>query len=205
MRKLDRFNWIARSYDSLVRFAFGDQLYRAQLYFVNEINNNDRVLIIGGGSGKFLRDLLKMKPGIDVVYVEASSKMIGLAQKVTQSKVTFIHGTEDDIPAQLFDVVITNFFLDLFTEDEISPVVKKISSNLRVSGKWLITDFEKTEKFSHQLVLWLMYRFFRVTGSIDAKGLAQWRPVLAAANLTLQNAKSFSDGFVSTSVFVKND
>ena len=205
MNKLNRFNWIARSYDNLVRVVFGDVLHRAQMHFVNEINEADKVLIIGGGSGKFLHNLLKMKSGIDVVYVEASSEMIALArqQVADVGRVCFIHGTEDDIPSQPFDVVITNFFLDLFTEDQIYPVIKKISRNLRVNGKWLMTDFENTKEVSHRVVLSLMYQFFRITGSIDAKRLAKWRPVFVIEKLRLEEQEFFRNGFVTTSVFVK--
>ncbi|HEY0742890.1 MAG TPA: class I SAM-dependent methyltransferase [Chryseosolibacter sp.] len=205
MSKLNRFNWIARSYDRLVNIVFGQTLNNAQMHFMNEIGPTDSVLIIGGGTGKFLRDLLKMKSEIRIVYVEASSEMINLAKQQigNASNMSFIHGTEENIPAQLFDVVITNFFLDLFTDDKLGKVIKTVSAHLRVGGKWFVSDFEKTGKLSHRILLSLMYLFFHVTGSIDAKRLTDWRPLFESENLILEKQQSVRDGFVSASVFVK--
>lgn len=205
MNKLNRFNWIARSYDELVKLVFGDTLHQAEMHFVNEIGSNQSVLILGGGSGKFLSALLRTKPAIQVTYIEASSEMIALAKTKVDAttRVEFVHGTEQAIPSQEFDVVITNFFLDLFQQQQVESLVGIVSKHLKVNGKWLVTDFEKSSKLSHRVLLSLMYLFFTVSGSIDAKTLPKWRPVFQSAGLKLRQEKLFRDGFVSTTVFSK--
>jgi ubiquinone/menaquinone biosynthesis C-methylase UbiE len=206
MNYLNRFNWIARNYDKLVNVFFGKTLHQAQMNFVSEIGAADKVLILGGGSGKFLKDLLAIRPSIAITYIEASSEMIMLAKgqiKEENPKVKFIHGTQDHIPLEQFDAVITNFFLDLFREDEMRTLVDTISKKLNANGKWFVADFENTQKFSHRFLLWFMYLFFRSTGSIETRHLPEWRLFFKDEGLKLKAEKFFNDGFVSASVFVK--
>jgi ubiquinone/menaquinone biosynthesis C-methylase UbiE len=205
MNALNRFNWIAPRYDQLVGLMFGGTLHRAQLHFISAIGPRDSVLILGGGSGKFLNDLLAIRPMIAVTYIEASSEMIRLTRKTLHPKknVTLIHGTENDIPEGPYDVVITNFFLDLFTNTGVEKLIKMVLEKLDVNGKWLVTDFENTKKISHRILLSLMYFFFRASGSISVKRLPEWFQLFMSAGLESRAEKTFKDGFVSARIFVR--
>lgn len=205
MSALNRFNWIAPRYDRLVHLIFGGTLHRAQLHFISAIGPRDRVLILGGGSGKLLNELLIIRPLIAVTYIEASSEMIRLTrQNIHQNpNVIFIHGTQNDIPEGRYDVVITNFFLDLFTNVGVETLIKIVLEKFDVNGKWLVTDFENTNKISHRILLSLMYFFFRAIGSISVKRLPEWLPVFMKAGLELKAEKMFNDGFVSARIFVR--
>lgn len=206
MNSLNRFNWIARSYDSLVEIVFGEQLLEAQLHFLSFIKSGDRVLIMGGGSGKFLERLIKLNSDVQILYVEASSEMISMSRKSVPAEldITFLHGTQDDIrPDCEFDVVITNFFLDLFSDDELNRVISKVSSHLRPSGIWLVTDFRRDGKLQHQILLKLMYLFFRLTGSIRVTTLPRWRETIASGGFRFLDEKLFVKEFVSSVVAKK--
>lgn len=207
MSKLNRFNWIAPGYDKLVKLVFGETLHEAQLYFVNEIGSSDHVLILGGGSGEFLSSLLKARPLIHVTYIEASSEMLAMAKAKMDgiANVTFVHGTEDEIPPQQFDVVITNFVLDVFQQNQVESFVAVVKNILKANGKWLVTDFENTSKLSHRILLRLMYLFFKISGSIDARRLPMWRSAFNKAGLKLKKQQFFRNGFVSTGVFSKQN
>lgn len=206
MKTLNRFNWIARHYDNLVSLIFGKTLHHAQMHFVSQIGATDAILILGGGTGNFLMDLLTSKPLITVTYIEASSEMIRLTKRKVDGNpgLTFIHGTEHHIPDQQFDVIVTNFFLDVFPDNELQPLVDTISKNLRVNGKWFVTDFENSPKSTHKFLLSLMYLFFGVTRSLDARRLPAWRSLLENKGMKLKAEKFFNDGFISASVFVKD-
>jgi tRNA (cmo5U34)-methyltransferase len=205
MSSLDKFNWIAGNYDRLVNVVFGKTLLHAQLRFVAELGEKDKVLILGGGTGNFLKELQVRRPSLVITYVEASSEMIKLAKRSIGdiSNVFFIHGTQEQIPDQTFDAIITNFFLDLFPENEIEPLVKSISKHLAPNGKWFVTDFENTQKFSDKLLLRVMYRFFRITESIKATSLPEWRSSFKNQGLVLKQEEYFRNSFVCASVFSK--
>ncbi len=112
--RLNGFDAVAGIYDGLARLVYGKSLHAAQAQFLPVIPSDAKVLIIGGGTGWLLHELLLLNTGCQVWYVEASAKMIVAAQKKigNDARVHFIHGTEAAIPEEVvFDVVITNFFL----------------------------------------------------------------------------------------------
>jgi tRNA (cmo5U34)-methyltransferase len=200
--QLNTFNWIAPFYDRLASVVFGSTLFRAQLAFIDSIENGDAVLILGGGSGKFLETLIQRKPLVSVCYIEASEKMLRQAKTRagTNHSVNFIHGTEDTIPDLKFNVVITNFFLDLFPEKELENVVDKISARLVPGGKWIVTDFEKSSRMEHRFLLWLMYSFFRASRSIRTTKLPDWRIIVGKRNLYTIEDATFKNGFVKSTL-----
>src|SRR5579872_6146211 len=118
---LNEFDGISTIYDQLSQLVFGENLVESQKTFLKKIPNQSTILILGGGTGWILVELLKAQPNCEVWYIEASQKMISLSKEKTKSdnRVHFIHGTEDQIPDVKFDVVITNFYLDLFDDDSI--------------------------------------------------------------------------------------
>jgi ubiquinone/menaquinone biosynthesis C-methylase UbiE len=170
------FDFIAPAYDQLARLVFGKSIVESQLYFLNAIPEDASVLILGGGTGWLLEELITRKPNCSVCYIEASSKMLTLTnQRKFNEKMTFIHGTENDIPSRFkYDVVITNFYLDLFSEKKLDDVVKKITAHVSATGMWIATDFVDGKKWWHRLMLKVMYQFFCFTSGVEASTLPTW-------------------------------
>ena len=83
------FNFIAPFYDVLARIVFGNAILKAQTTHLSEINENDQVLILGGGTGKLLEHI----PFCDRVdYVEKSEKMIRIAKRrLVNRSVNFVN------------------------------------------------------------------------------------------------------------------
>ncbi len=198
------FNTLAPVYSRLVRVIFGNSLQQAQLHFVSHIHPTDRVLILGGGDGTFLKALLARYPELHVDYIDLSPRMIALAkQKVLPTaNVTFITGSENDIPGTTYSVVITHFYLDLFSETTLPTVIEKINAKLRPGARWLAADFVN-ETWWHDLMLWVMYRFFRLTTGIEAKRLPNWQRWLTTAAGKKMIHKKFYRGFVTTMLFYR--
>jgi tRNA (cmo5U34)-methyltransferase len=205
MRSLDRFNKIAGVYDVLTRTAFGKSLYEAQIFFLSSIPRSSKVLILGGGTGWLLRALLDVNPSCHVWYIEASSSMIELARKKISEaqghQVHFIHGTENDIPdGMMYDAVVTHFFLDLFPVSLLDGVIGKILEHIRPEAVWLVSDFVYRDKWWQKVMLWLMYLFFRLTCSIDARQLPLWEQRLALHGLDEVKTEPFFGSFIRSIV-----
>lgn len=196
------FDRLAPVYDYLSRIVFGKSLPYAQQYFLTSIRADDRILILGGGSGDFLRSVLKHQPSVVIDYIDISEKMIRLAREKTQnpSTVNFIVGTEQNIPDSRYSVVITNFYLDLFSDNTLQYVVQKIKAHLQPGGQWLVTDFVN-EKWWHQMMLGVMYRFFRIITHIEATHLPQWTQCLIKNGATQIDSKRFYGGFIEAKVY----
>jgi tRNA (cmo5U34)-methyltransferase len=204
MAALNGFDSIAKIYDRLARIVFGRSIKKAQLHFINQIPVDADILILGGGTGWILNEILKINPHTRIWYVEASAEMISLSRKSVKGhgNIYFVHGTEDDIPsAQNFDVVVTNFYLDLFTNKKLHEVVGKILLRLKKDFKWIATDFVDEGKWWQRIMLKLMYCFFAITAKIDSKQLPDWIRILQKNGLHLISSKSFYAGFIKTSIF----
>lgn len=196
------FDRLAPFYNTVSGIVFGKTLQQSQEYFLNILKPDDRVLVLGGGSGDFLHMLLKLQPAIPVDYIDLSPKMIELARKKTfnPANVNFIVGTEQDIPNTSYSVVITNFYLDLFSDKKLKSIIEKIKGHLHPHARWLATDFV-SEKWWHKIMLWVMYRFFNVTTGIEARQLPDWQQHLARTIGGNPIQRKFYQGFITTAVF----
>jgi ubiquinone/menaquinone biosynthesis C-methylase UbiE len=179
----NNYNSIAGSYDTLSRIVFQRSIIKAQQYLIEFITDNNKVLLIGGGTGWILEEISKMKrQNISVVYVEKSSKMIELSKKRNYKniKVDFIQAAIETYKTdERFDVIITPFLFDNFIEKRIQYVFKKLDELLKQKGFWLYADFvnDKTNKKAwQQYLLKTMYLFFRLTAKIETQELIDMRP-----------------------------
>ena len=208
MKALDGFNSVSGYYDTLKRIVFGNAILASQLHFLPRVSQATNILILGGGTGEMLVPLVRGNPGSRIWYVEASSGMISIARRAMTPRqklnVRFIHGTQDDIPADIFfDGIITSFFLDLFDDSAVLAIAHNLRNRMARGGVWLATDFVKTGVWWQRCLLWVMYRFFRIACKIEANTLPSWEVQLQAAGLVRTDCQTFYRDFISTCVFVK--
>jgi tRNA (cmo5U34)-methyltransferase len=201
---MNNFDSVAPFYDSLSKLIFGNAIKQAQTAYLSEIMQRDNVLMLGGGTGWLLRELFVVNPSCKVWYIDASAKMIALSKKAivnSNHKIVFIHGTEDSIPPDIkFDVIITNFYLDLFPRESCNKVIHKIGSALHAGGIWLISDFVNTTWW-HGVMLHIMYRFFRLMCGIESNSLTCWKILLEENGFAEGKNRKFFGGFIKSAVF----
>ena len=204
------FDRVAPFYDSLARLVFGDALQRAQLAALAGLPpGRPRVLIIGGGSGWVLGEVLQRRPDARVLYLEASAMMLAksratLLQTAPQhaGQVEFRLGTERDLrPDESFDVIITFFFLDLFEPNRLQAILSALNRVRRPGAPWLLADFRPDQTLWQRLLLRTMYRFFRLTTGISGRDMPDLHPELRDLGLQLQQQRLFFRGMVEASVF----
>jgi tRNA (cmo5U34)-methyltransferase len=205
---LNGFNPIAGFYDRLARFVFGKAIVNAQTHFLGELLQCQNVLVLGGGTGWIAEEILKVNPAINITYIDASDKMIQFAEKrlnALSQNISLIHGTQQSIPDDVFyDAVITNFFLDLFPEGELEIVVNQICNSVKPGTLWLVCDFENQEKIWQEMLLRVMYQFFRATTGVSAKKLPGWRSMLKSKYCVETHCRGFYHGFIQAVVFRLN-
>ena len=201
---MNGFDRLAPMYDCLVRIVFGQSMVEAQTAFLHVVEQGSQVLILGGGTGWILVELLNRQPECEVWYVESSSRMIDIARKKCNHhhhRVYFILGTEQSVPSRQFDVVIMNFFLDLFTEEHIIHLLENVKRHTVLSGVWLITDFEHQGKWWQSQLLKAMILFFRVVCTIEARVLPDIKTILASTGVRQRRGSSFFHGFITSGVY----
>lgn len=199
------FDLIAPLYDALSRVVFSRSLERAQRVFLPKTPLNSTVLLIGGGTGFLLAELLTQCQPRHVLFLEASAKMLTRARRRVQDhplagRVEFRHGTESNLRSgDVFGVIIIPFVLDLFPEAMLKfrflpPLIRATAPG----GSWLVTDFVYSSCLHHRLVLKTMYRFFGLVSGIEARQLPDWRRMLAEVGLVSDKQQIMAGGQVQT-------
>lgn len=195
------FDRIAWFYDPLARFVFGRYMLESQTHFLGRISPGSSVLIVGGGTGWILDEVFARATNCEVCYVESSEEMLRKARRRGRSgKVHFIHGSWKNLPAQQFDVVVTNYFLDLFADQTLMEVIRVIGDALNERGMWLVTDFTRSGKW-HAAMLAAMYLFFRLLCRIEASSLPAWEEAMAHAGFRPAGNKLTYGGFMKSVLF----
>jgi ubiquinone/menaquinone biosynthesis C-methylase UbiE len=207
--RLNTFNGIAPFYDTIKRVVFGSEIYRSQIHFIGRLAGCDNLLMIGGGSGEILSLIQHLNPGCRIWYVEASSRMLSMAASRISTEgsdhITFIHGTETSLPAEIrFDAVITNFFLDLFPDDRLASISRMIYSRLQPGGIWLVSDFVDGSNWWQKLLLRSMYSFFAAACGIQARTLPALEKQVCSAGMLERDSKLFYGGFIKCTVYIKD-
>jgi trans-aconitate methyltransferase len=208
-KPLDDFDWLANYYDSLTGLVFGNALKHSERHFLHLLPQRSTVLIIGGGTGQVLRHIFSRDPTCRVWFIEASGKMLSHAMRNVPpqhtDQVQFMHGTEASIDRDLkFDVIITNFYLDLYPDKELLDVCTILNEKLNENGLWLASDFTDGGKWWQRLMLSVMYRFFVSTCRITARRLPDWEKVFDHIDLTRLDEAFFYHGFIKCAVFKKS-
>ena len=197
------FNSIAPLYDTLSSLIFGKSIRSAQTQFLHYIRPESKVLLLGGGTGWIITEVLSVNPGCKVWYIEASAKMLELSKKHLSEtdNVVIIYGTEDSIPDNvIFDAVITNFYLDLFSSDDCRRLVGKIATRINAKGVWLVSDFQNTTWWQSAM-LNMMYGFFKIVAKVRTQSLPQWREVFIERGFMEEPVRTFYANFIRSSVF----
>jgi len=201
------YNNSAWFYDRLSRIVYGKTLVNAQVYLLKHVPANSRVLIAGGGTGWILEELSNIHPtGLSITYVEIAEHMMALSQKrnIASNKVTFINDAIENVILPVdFDVVITPFLFDNFTEQTLVKVFDHIQPLLKKDGLWLNTDFQLTGKWWQQVLLKTMFLFFKVICGIEASRLPAIGKRFAEAGYKVVDRKTFFGDFIVSEGYTK--
>lgn len=208
------FDTVAPWYETLERLAFGDDLQRCRIAALGEIAAPQRALVVGDGNGRFLCELLRYDPDVEVDCVDGSGRMLQLAQQRVEEvldghaeRVRFLNKdiTSWRVPERRYDLIVTNFFLDCFSERSLIGVIRNLGSGATEDATWLVSEFCVPEKgmarFRARGWLAAMYFFFRVAARIEATELIDPTPFISAEGFGVVRRRFFRDGMLKAEVW----
>ena len=194
-------------YEGLSKLIFGNTHVKAQNHFLNQIPLNSNILVIGGGTGQILESISQIHPsGLHIAYVEISPKMMELSRKrnIAQNKVEFITSDIASITFTLkFDVVITAFLFDNFSDESLAKVFPQINEWVKPNGLWFDTDFQLTGSFWQKLMLKSMYLFFGLMKAVEVNSLPNAPGLFARHSYSVLDLKEFYGRFIYTRLYKK--
>ncbi|ARS36227.1 class I SAM-dependent methyltransferase [Pontibacter actiniarum] len=205
------FTRVASFYDALARLVYGSALEQAQGALLPFLPRQARVLVIGGGSGWLLEQLLVTGKQLEILYLDAAPAMLERAQKRYRAfgqahacRVSFRLGTEQALqPQEQFDVIFTPFLLDLFPPLRLRRLMSRLSAALAYQGLWLFADFWPVRQpppwWQRQLAR-SMYLFFGLISGIKAKQFPSYGRHFSALGFQEKYSRAFFRGMVQAKV-----
>lgn len=199
----------ARFYDPLSRLVFGRAQVNAQIYLLQLIKAQSRVLIVGGGTGWILEEISELHPtGLTIAYVEVSGPMMDLSKKRNcgNNTVEFIQQPIEEVNlVQPFDVVITSFLFDNFTQASSEKLIVQIDRLLIPGSIWLFTDFQLTGKWWQRPFLKAMYLFFSAVGRMETSVLPDPASCFNLLGYNKIAEKEFFGNFIISTAYQKTN
>ena len=209
------FDTLAPIYRPLEAVLAGGVLQLCRTSFLAESVDRRRALILGEGPGRFLVELLRINPSIEVTCVERSPAMIHEARCRLRREgldVSRIDFQQTDAltwePARReFDLIVTHFFLDCFRSQELGALVTKVASAAAAEARWLLGDYCSPDRGWQRMrarsIHAAMYAFFRATTGLSAKRLTPPDDYFRMAGFRLQNRRLFNLGLIHSDLWVK--
>ncbi len=200
------YRWLAPFYYPLSRMFFGRALYHSQIALIPHLPSEGRGLFIGGGNGEMLNELF-LRTNLEVTYIEKTAQMIDQCRKLLRpefrSRITFIQGTEKDIPQKQFDLIFTFYFLDLFPPADCKQLIRQLHAHLKSEGHWYLADFAIPIKLKHRLLVKLMLHFLRITTGLQTTKIYDYRKMISRESYRLAEEQMFFSGLLFSSLFRK--
>lgn len=192
----------------MAKLVFMGKIRKAQREFINVIKDDSKVLIIGGGTGWILEDIMKTATP-SITYIEASIKMVARAEKrkYPNGQIEFINEAYTGQNLGEFDFIMTPFFLDLFEGEDLKKMMYSINNALKTNGYWLFTDFnqeiELQKRSWKRKLLRILFWFFRSTCNITSKQLGDFGSIFNQLGMQRTGRKYFFSKMIEASCYQK--
>ncbi len=190
----------------------GSLLQRARTTWLDGLVDRRGVLSAGEGHGKFASAFVNRFPDAQLTCVEASSRMLERARRRTSSSGTPVQWNHAALPAwslppRSFDAVVTCFFLDCFTREQLRAVVAALAASATDDAAWLVVDFAVPERgIAHgraRAIHAVMYGFFRAATQLPARRLTPPDEFLRGHRFQLAGRREFSWGLLRADLWLR--
>jgi SAM-dependent methyltransferase len=205
------FSRVARAYRWMEYFSFGTLLEKTRFLRIRDLLQAKRVLILGDGDGRFLARLLEARPEVDIDSVDFSPGMIRLAKlRVGAVAAKRVASHEADAvlwkPSQgCYDAIVTHFFLDCLSTDDIEKLVAQLKPHLSPGGLWINSDFAVPARGWMRLpslfIVRALYAAFFLLAGLRIQKLPDDVSALASAGLTLEHRDTLAGGLLKSEVW----
>jgi ubiquinone/menaquinone biosynthesis C-methylase UbiE len=205
------FDRLAPWYDGLTRLLFGRTLHRSQTGMLDRVEPKQRILLVGGGTGRLLAALCHRFPGVPVDAVDISQQMLQRSRHrlpaAAVENVCFIHF---DIcqwaPPERYDLIVTPYLLDCLADSTNVAICSRLSRALDEGGHWLLCDFDVPPPslpmhVPARFLIAGLYLFFRLTCSLAARRLPDFERAFAAASLQKISERRYWGGLMKSRLY----
>lgn len=191
------FNRIARPYRWLEYLTLGRALEHARFRFLPQIAAQRSALVLGDGDGRFLDRLLRHNSALVADAIDDSSAMLQLLrQRAEHHPLLALHHADALTfipPRSDYDLVVSHFFLDCFTDADLAILVPRIAAHTQPNALWVVSEFQIPANrlaLPAKLFIRALYLAFRVLTGLRPTKLPDYATALEKAGFqrTAQHA-----------------
>ncbi len=207
-------DFIAPWYRWLEYLTFGPALQRRRIEYIDDVAGARNVLILGDGDGRFTAEFLKRNPDAFVDSIDVSQVMVRLAQrrirksKLNSKRVRFF--IADALNAHLsgsYDLVVSHYFLDCLTTDEVETLVERVSHVTSPGARWLVSEFRVPKRGFRRaaalLVIKALYVGFRMLTKLRSNRLPAYAVPLESSGFRLIRRQLATGGLLVSELWNK--
>jgi hypothetical protein len=207
-------DFIAPYYQTLEYASFGKALERSRWAFLSAAAISRNAILCGGGDGRFLARLLRANSEVRVDFVDLSPCMVELAERrltamgrAFRSRVRFYVADlrTFEPPQSAYDLIVTHFFLDCFTDTEVAGLAVQLASWAAPQAQWIVSEFEQAPGriagFWTRLAIRALYAAFRVSADLRVTRLPRYEQALRSAGFYLQRREQALGGLLGSSLW----
>ncbi len=203
------FDRIARSYALLEKLTFGYALANRRLHFLDQTSSARKALVIGDGDGRFLAAMLAQNRQLSVDSVDISAEMLRLQSlRSGQSQRLMLHQADARCftpPSDSYDLIVTHFFLDCFTQPELDSLVARLTLHAAPNARWLLSEFATPQRgvarlLAHALIPTL-YLVFRILTGLRVTQIPEHAAAFRAAGFRRVQAHTTLGGILRSELW----
>ena len=149
------FDRLAKVYRWMEYFSFGKVLERCRFFFLDRCANARRALVLGDGDGRFTQRLMQQNSTVEIDAADASPRMLqALRERVDalgpqpSARLRTLHCDLRTYTPESrgYDLVVSHFFLDCLTDDDVSALVERLLPALTEDAIWVVSEFSIPKK-----------------------------------------------------------
>jgi hypothetical protein len=192
------FDALAPIYRWMEWASFGPCLWLCRCAFLPEMLSRQRALVIGDGDGRFTARLLQDNQAICVDAVDGSAAMLRALEERSKThtarlQTECIDAREWNAGARHYDLIVTHFFLDCLTTDEVLSLAQQVRAAALPGALWVVSEFAIPQgrfgRFIARPLIRVLYTAFRQMTGLRVDQLPNHHQALSDCGFQLHARK----------------
>lgn len=215
------FNRLPRLYRWMELVSFGPWLWWCRCAFLGDLLTCRRAVVLGDGDRRFTARLLKANPAVQIDAIDASPAMLQslvrragphagrIRTQVADARGWRPEGRPAKSPENLpYDLVVTHFFLDCLTTEEVCSLAATLRAAVSPSARWVVSEFALPEGWFGRLVagplVWGLYCAFGWLTGLEVRRLPDHATALRQAGFSLETRRAWLGGLLISELWSAN-
>jgi cyclopropane fatty-acyl-phospholipid synthase-like methyltransferase len=193
--------------------TFGPWLWRCRCFFLPVLKGCRHALVLGDGDGRFTARLLAANSSVGVEAVDASPSMLGaLIRRAgrhgarVSTHCADLRCWQSDSP--LYDLIVTHFFLDCLTTQEVRNLAERLRASIEPSALWVVSEFaaphNRFGRIVARPVISLLYAAFGLLTGLKVRTLPDHSAALRDAGFMLEQRRRWLGGLLVSELWSRH-